>query len=300
MNTRPFSSSTSRVLTDKPMQIGGTEGRRDATARGGVITVREACKGARWGSLRHVCNSGVRKRGQRAALLHQELLGVASSLRCAIPRGIYDGNGFNSKELVTHKLKTGSVVGFPGSKPIPRDSCSSSMCRYCTRPLWRIRSTKRTLRPSRPPSFASWQTARRRPTRTSFFTKKGSTSSRISLPVRGVSRCRISRWFRTSTFWDESMCSPAAGRQDLEGIQHRPGSHQREESSSSPRSMVGWRALLRHANSVDGYNGVGALILFCPRPVTVSAARAASADRVFILLISTLPFRRYFTPRNSS
>ena len=32
------------VLTDKPQQIGGTEGRRDATARGGVITVREACK----------------------------------------------------------------------------------------------------------------------------------------------------------------------------------------------------------------------------------------------------------------
>ena len=32
------------VMTDKPTQIGGTEGRRDATARGGVITVREACK----------------------------------------------------------------------------------------------------------------------------------------------------------------------------------------------------------------------------------------------------------------
>ncbi|HMK37904.1 MAG TPA: Glu/Leu/Phe/Val dehydrogenase dimerization domain-containing protein, partial [Bacteroidota bacterium] len=32
------------VLTDKPQQIGGTEGRRDATARGGVITVREACR----------------------------------------------------------------------------------------------------------------------------------------------------------------------------------------------------------------------------------------------------------------
>ncbi|MEK9137702.1 MAG: Glu/Leu/Phe/Val dehydrogenase dimerization domain-containing protein, partial [Bacteroidota bacterium] len=30
------------VFTDKPQQVGGTEGRRDATARGGVITVREA------------------------------------------------------------------------------------------------------------------------------------------------------------------------------------------------------------------------------------------------------------------
>lgn len=32
------------VFTDKPQQIGGTEGRRDATARGGAIVVREACK----------------------------------------------------------------------------------------------------------------------------------------------------------------------------------------------------------------------------------------------------------------
>ena len=32
------------VFTDKPQQVGGTEGRRDATSRGGVITVREACK----------------------------------------------------------------------------------------------------------------------------------------------------------------------------------------------------------------------------------------------------------------
>ena len=28
------------VFTDKPIQVGGTEGRRDATARGGIITVR--------------------------------------------------------------------------------------------------------------------------------------------------------------------------------------------------------------------------------------------------------------------
>ena len=32
----------------------------------------------------------------------------------------------------------------------------------------------------------------------------------------------------------------------------------------------GWRGLLKHVNYEDGYNGVGALILFCPRPVTVS------------------------------
>ncbi len=60
------------VLTDKPMQIAGTEG-----------------------PLVAVCDS----RG-----------------------GIYSADGLNPKELVMHKLRTGSVVGFPGSQPIPRDS----------------------------------------------------------------------------------------------------------------------------------------------------------------------------------
>ena len=32
------------VMTNKPVALGGSEGRRDATARGGVIVVREACK----------------------------------------------------------------------------------------------------------------------------------------------------------------------------------------------------------------------------------------------------------------
>lgn len=111
------------VLTDKPLQIGGTEGRRDATARGGVITVREACK------VHHVDPSGTYaiqgfgNAGQRAALLHQELLGGGTLIAvCDSRGGIYNAKGFNPRELVTHKLKTGSVVGFPGSTEIPRDS----------------------------------------------------------------------------------------------------------------------------------------------------------------------------------
>lgn len=111
------------VLTDKPRQIGGTEGRRDATARGGVTTVREACKVLGVDQKGRYAIQGFGNAGQRAALLHQEVLGGGTLIAvCDSKGGIFSANGLNPKELVTHKLKTGSVVGFPGSKEIPRDS----------------------------------------------------------------------------------------------------------------------------------------------------------------------------------
>ena len=111
------------VLTDKPQQIGGTEGRRDATARGGVITVREACRLYGFDPTRNFAIQGFGNAGQRAALLHQEILGGGKLIAVSDSRGaIFNPEGFDPRELVTHKLKTGSVKDFPGGKPIPRDS----------------------------------------------------------------------------------------------------------------------------------------------------------------------------------
>jgi glutamate dehydrogenase (NAD(P)+) len=110
------------VMTDKPMPIGGTEGRRDATARGGVITVREACKSLGIDPTRRFAIQGFGNAGQRAALLHHEILGGGKLVAvCDSRGGIYNSHGFDSTELVTHKLKTGSVLNFPGSKEIPKD-----------------------------------------------------------------------------------------------------------------------------------------------------------------------------------
>jgi glutamate dehydrogenase (NAD(P)+) len=110
------------VLTDKPMQIGGTEGRRDATARGGVITVREACRNLEVDPSGWYAIQGFGNAGQRAALLHQELLGGGTLVAVSDSRGaIFNPRGFNPKELVTHKLTTGSVLGFPGATVIPHE-----------------------------------------------------------------------------------------------------------------------------------------------------------------------------------
>ncbi|MBN1998526.1 Glu/Leu/Phe/Val dehydrogenase [candidate division KSB1 bacterium] len=111
------------VLTDKPMQIGGTQGRRDATARGGVITVREACKSLKIDPGGTFAIQGFGNAGQRAALLHQEMLGGGKLVGvCDSKGGLVNPNGLNAKELVSHKLKTGSVSTFKGGKKVPRDS----------------------------------------------------------------------------------------------------------------------------------------------------------------------------------
>jgi glutamate dehydrogenase (NAD(P)+) len=110
------------VITDKPLQLGGIEGRRDATSRGGVITVREACK--RLGiDPKRFAIQGFGNAGQRAALLHQEMLGIGKLIAASDSGGaIYNPDGLEPRELVTHKLRTGSVKGFPGGKEFPLEA----------------------------------------------------------------------------------------------------------------------------------------------------------------------------------
>ncbi|NQT26801.1 Glu/Leu/Phe/Val dehydrogenase [candidate division KSB1 bacterium] len=111
------------MITDKPLQIGGTEGRRDATARGGVISVREACHALNLDPTGSYAIQGFGNAGQRAALLHQELLGGGKLVGvCDSRGGIYNPDGFDVKELVTYKLTKGAVSGFPGGKAIDRDA----------------------------------------------------------------------------------------------------------------------------------------------------------------------------------
>lgn len=110
------------VFTDKPLQVGGTEGRRDATARGGIISVREACKAYGFDPSKEFAIQGFGDAGQRAALLHKEMLGGGKLIAASDSRGaILNKKGLDPEELVHHKLKTGTVMNFPGSKEIPHE-----------------------------------------------------------------------------------------------------------------------------------------------------------------------------------
>ena len=110
------------VFTDKPEEIGGTRGRRDATARGGVITVREACRTYGYDPHKTYAIQGFGNAGQRAALLHQQILGGGKLVAVSDSKAaIYNKKGFDAKELVKYKLTKGTILGFPGGENIPHE-----------------------------------------------------------------------------------------------------------------------------------------------------------------------------------
>ncbi len=109
------------VITNKPAPLGGSEGRPAATARGGVIVVREACKNFGADPTGAYAIQGFGSAGQRAALLHQDFFGGKLIAASDSSGAVYNRNGLNPRWLVSHKLRTGSVVGFPESEPIELD-----------------------------------------------------------------------------------------------------------------------------------------------------------------------------------
>jgi len=111
------------VITGKPLPLGGSQGRGDATARGGIYVVREACKvlGIDPGSATAAIQ-GFGNAGQFAALLGHGILGMKTVAVSDSSGAIYNGEGFDVGALVDHKLKNGSVTGFPGSEAIEPDA----------------------------------------------------------------------------------------------------------------------------------------------------------------------------------
>jgi glutamate dehydrogenase (NAD(P)+) len=110
------------VITGKPIPLGGSEGRGDATARGGVYALREAgrvlgidLKG------KTMAIQGFGNAGQFAALLGQEILGLKLLAASDSRGGIYNPKGLDPKQVVEYKLKKGSLQGFPGADPVTNE-----------------------------------------------------------------------------------------------------------------------------------------------------------------------------------
>jgi glutamate dehydrogenase (NAD(P)+) len=110
------------VITGKPLALGGSQGRGDSTARGGVFVVREACKKLGINPKGSFAIQGFGNAGQFAALLHPEILGGGKLIAVSdTSGGIINPNGIDPKGIVDYKLKTGKVSGFPGTQPISNE-----------------------------------------------------------------------------------------------------------------------------------------------------------------------------------
>jgi len=111
------------VITGKPLALGGSAGRGDATARGGIYCLREA------GQVLDVELEGVTtaiqgygNAGSFAHKLGVELLGLKVVAVSDSRGGIYNKEGLDYAAVFAHKQKTGSVVEFPGTEPITNEA----------------------------------------------------------------------------------------------------------------------------------------------------------------------------------
>ena len=110
------------VITGKPVPLGGSQGRGDATARGGIYVVREAAKaldinldGA------PMTIQGFGNAGQHAARIGHELLGMKLLAASDSKGGVYNPKGIDVEALIAHKVRTGHVGGFDDSESITNE-----------------------------------------------------------------------------------------------------------------------------------------------------------------------------------
>lgn len=110
------------MITGKPLALGGSKVREEATARGGMYCIREAARvlGLQTEGAT-MAIQGFGNAGQYAALLGSEMLGVTVVAVSDSRGGIYNPDGLDPRKVVTYKRTTGSVVGFPDAQPISNE-----------------------------------------------------------------------------------------------------------------------------------------------------------------------------------
>jgi glutamate dehydrogenase (NAD(P)+) len=106
------------VVTGKPVALGGSKGRDEATARGCWYVIREACKVKHI----HLNNAKVVIQGfgdvgnTTARLLHEDgakIIGLSDSRG-----GVINLQGIDVHEALKHKQKAGSLEGLKGAEPL--------------------------------------------------------------------------------------------------------------------------------------------------------------------------------------
>ena len=116
------------VVTGKPLEIGGSLGREEATARGGLYALR--------GALR---KKSLREEGMKVAIqgfgnvgLHlSRFLFDAGAVVVAVSDsagGLFKADGLDIPSVIAHKQETGTLAGFRGGDPISNEDLLTIEC----------------------------------------------------------------------------------------------------------------------------------------------------------------------------
>jgi glutamate dehydrogenase (NAD(P)+) len=116
------------VVTGKPLNIGGSRGRKEATGRGIMVVCEEALK------YLHIPREGCRviiqgfgNVGSNAARLMQDrgykIIGIGE-----YDGGLFNPGGIDICALEEHKLRNGTVLGFRGAEGMPTAELLTTEC----------------------------------------------------------------------------------------------------------------------------------------------------------------------------
>jgi glutamate dehydrogenase/leucine dehydrogenase len=116
------------VVTGKPVSLGGSEGRHEATARGCLFVAQEACRVLRKQLKRAtVAIQGFGNAGSIAARLFADagarIIAVSDS-----KGGIHTPRGIDPVKAIRFKEKSGSVVGLAGTSKISNQDILELKC----------------------------------------------------------------------------------------------------------------------------------------------------------------------------
>jgi len=109
------------VVTGKPIDLGGSRGRSEATGRGCMVVTEQALKrfGLERGNARVVIQGFGNVGGMAAKLMERAGFKVIAIVE--YDGAVYNANGLDIRALGEHRQKTGSVVDFAGGENMNRD-----------------------------------------------------------------------------------------------------------------------------------------------------------------------------------
>jgi glutamate dehydrogenase (NAD(P)+) len=116
------------VVTGKPLNIGGSRGRVEATGRGVMVACLESLRYLNMGvSGCRVIIQGFGNVGSNAARLMMEqgfkIIGIAEK-----EGGLYNPNGIDIHQLIEFKFRSGTIMGFPDAEAMPSEELLVADC----------------------------------------------------------------------------------------------------------------------------------------------------------------------------
>ena len=116
------------VVTGKPIEIGGSRGRREATGRGLLFVCNEACKkfNLDFPSTRVIIQGAGNVGGTAALLMHQEgykVIGIAD-----ISGALYNSGGLDVPAVLKYLKENKTVEGFPEAEHMSNEELLEMEC----------------------------------------------------------------------------------------------------------------------------------------------------------------------------